>query len=189
MRSTEVRIGNYYIKRGIIRQVTAEDIVNLCRYEEADKESGMKGAELTDKRILNLGFVSGKAPMYRISYADNDCFYKNGVYLINNNGLYELLIEGSSRVLARLKYVHDLQNAYFALCYEELILKETKEILPDIKIAELLMLMREFDAKYGIKIDFSLLSNGSGCIFDSDDCLIEFDCVKDAIQYLEDCCI
>ncbi len=107
MKATELRIGNYYYgcSRKQLEIVTGQTI--------AQRESGelpcMKGVPLTEEWLLKFGFEK-IGTYFKINnefeiLTDNGRYY----YYINLDRLY-------------LNSIHQLQNLYFALTGEELIL-------------------------------------------------------------------
>lgn len=67
----------------------------------------IKPVELTEDLLLKCGFVK----------KDNYCFYYNGIRLIPIRDLY---LRGNFPIRADIKYLHQLQNLYYALTGQEL---------------------------------------------------------------------
>jgi hypothetical protein len=72
----------------------------------------LRGIELSEEWLIKLGFKSGELD-YDI-YKQSDGSYS----LVDDNG------DGTTVYLGNLKYVHQLQNLYFALTSLELSIKE-----------------------------------------------------------------
>jgi hypothetical protein len=107
MKANEIRLGNYYNDNGEIKKISPNDIVELW---EADR-TWINPIPLTEEWLLKFGFVSNP-------YKDR---YETKNFQVECNktrGFTELWIEGAPHI----KHVHQLQNLYFALTNEELIL-------------------------------------------------------------------
>jgi hypothetical protein len=118
--ATELRIGNYYRRmygHGYedIVKATIEDIVEINTKPWSD-HVWHDGIELTEDWIINLGF--GTTKIYQKCYIKSVC-----CILINNDGLYEY-VPSPFMPITTIKYVHQLQNLYFALTNQELIITE-----------------------------------------------------------------
>lgn len=99
IQSTELRIGNLVNQKGsfLTERVTLE---LLCR-----KDVILEAIPLTEEWLLKLGFDNfGKRWMEK--NLPLDIIKANGFYMAN--------------VVNEIKYVHQLQNLYFALTEEEL---------------------------------------------------------------------
>lgn len=130
MKTTELRIGNIVnaYKVGVCRVDGIEsDILISTANDEYIPINDVEGIPLTEQWLLDLGFVKNEYGKMSLSkefeYLEIICvkeeFYPS----------YEQPAEfahESDRVvfLRQIKYVHQLQNLYFALTQEELILKE-----------------------------------------------------------------
>jgi len=124
MKATELRIGNYvkcYVK-GITDRF---DTVQLNIYHLTDickqiKDYKYEPIPLTEEWLLKFGFEldieddgyqKGK---YKVSVSDEGCLFF--IYV----GYYP-------EEIAEFKYIHQLQNLYFALTGEELEIKDEDE--------------------------------------------------------------
>jgi hypothetical protein len=113
MKANELRIGNWYDHNGIPTQVTPNTIEEVWEAERI----WCKAIPLTEEWLLKFGF--DKLP----NCWDNDIFHlsewdnypMNWCVVMNKNNAVLIL---------KLKYVHQLQNLYFALTGEELIITE-----------------------------------------------------------------
>jgi hypothetical protein len=117
MKASELRIGNYYNQNGAIGQVTPNTI------EEAwtSERSWIKPIPLTEEWLLRFGFklvssYNKEKMVFLLQFGlskDNFTFESNYGELIyfRYNGNY-----------ISVKNVHNLQNLYFALTGEELII-------------------------------------------------------------------
>ena len=118
MKSNELRIGNY-----ILHEPTIDDweeiIITLPSLLQIDiSPESYCGIPLTEEWLLRFGFdeiVIEGYPVYQSNRGFAIEYYKDeSVFLILD---FEV----------RIKYVHQLQNLYFALTREELKLKEKQD--------------------------------------------------------------
>jgi hypothetical protein len=107
MEATELRIGNLVSLNGKEFKVTLQSL-----YEGANLD--FKPLKLTEEWLLNFGYSNENRPNHfqKDEYTMNthifwDC---NGMFIDDKNGVY-------------VKYVHQLQNLYFALQQKELTTK------------------------------------------------------------------
>lgn len=110
MEAKELRIGNLVNRDG-------KNIVINSGYEIDNYEGQYKPIPLTEEWLLKFGFE------IKLKLSGHNGFYLNGFYIIKSNYVFELLIEGSSVILSKIKFVHQLQNLYFALTGQELTIK------------------------------------------------------------------
>jgi|688.fasta_scaffold169427_3 hypothetical protein len=117
MNANELRIGNYYDHNGEIKTVTPNTILEVW---EA-KRNWCKAISLTEEWLLKFGFekiIFGFSTFYDLYF--NPRFVLR-FYMIPN----ELDLIQDDRKLSfkasHVLYVHQLQNLYFALTGEELI--------------------------------------------------------------------
>jgi hypothetical protein len=106
IKANELRIGNWFDFNGRpmqVRPITINDIFYGKIYEPLP---------LTEEWLIKFGFE--KTPLHY--------FKKDGIILSVEDFYYECFL-GSNSVI--IKYVHQLQNLYFALTGEELEVKET----------------------------------------------------------------
>jgi hypothetical protein len=104
MKATEVRVGNWATNsNGDIFQIDTGAFFLLHQNKEWD----IKPIILTEEWLLKLGFD------INIPYG---WFYRG--FKLNKNFSYELIGDA-----IKIKYVHQLQNLYFALTGEELTIK------------------------------------------------------------------
>ena len=117
MKASELRIGNYYHGDVLFPNeyeiITAEDIKELSDDPQDDYYQPL---ELTEELLIKLGFTKNKFyPTFG---------YKDYCVLHDENGFTFRNDESSDAncyYLCDIKYVHQLQNLYFALTQEELI--------------------------------------------------------------------
>ena len=115
MKANELRIGNWYDHNGVQKQVTPNTIEEVWVAER----TWCKPIPLTKKWCLNLGFEVFEG---KISYdRDKLSIYFGDTILSGNNG--RTYWNGCSILEESPKYVHQLQNLYFALSGEELTLQ------------------------------------------------------------------
>lgn len=102
MKAAELRIGNYYDDNGVVQTVTANTILEVWEAERA----WCKPIPLTEEWFKKLGGSFRFAKEFI-------CDWQNGFVTIEEYGEGEF-------ALKHIKYVHQLQNLYFALTGEEL---------------------------------------------------------------------
>jgi hypothetical protein len=113
MTSNELRIGNYYDHNGEIKQVTPSVIDEVF----ATKRSWYKPIPLTEEILLKCGFIR-----HHNDYYNTRIYIKNVIDNIEFEwGCFPIEL-GSGLIVTniKLKYLHQLQNLYFALTNEEL---------------------------------------------------------------------
>ncbi len=127
MKANELRIGNFvasgvsYSKTSSIGKVL--EIGNLerefeqiyCECEESFDwffKDNYCGIPLTEEWLLKFGFDK-----------KDKSYIKNSFLFINNNSIYKFLYK-LSIIESEVKYVHQLQNLYFALTGEELTIEK-----------------------------------------------------------------
>jgi len=125
MRAEELRKGNFVntfinttegkmYSRGIIQALH----INTCEVENGEtmQYNMVEPIELYDGWLEKFGFEKY-----------NECFYKIEIKRGHSDGWYlshdNELTKSMSEFFVRLKYVHELQNFWFALTGRELILK------------------------------------------------------------------
>ena len=124
MKATELRIGNYYqyaSDRGItytqVQEIKRNQFGLLSDFDGTNFEI-CKPIVLTDEWLLRFGF--------KYSLKLDDFMFKdqNDVFEIQpyKKGFLNLVIWHDNEILQEIKYVHQLQNLYFALTGEELSL-------------------------------------------------------------------
>ena len=136
MKKTELRIGNFVgIKETALHadgcnhseaifeiEEIKKDVVQFKGYHANEYYKDLKPIPLTEQWLLDFGFKDEigyySKGAFLISLADDaSCFFKDGRVSFKSM----VIIENQP------KYVHQLQNLYFALMQEELILKERIE--------------------------------------------------------------
>lgn len=137
MKANELRIGNFIIylpEPDLIKMISGIKIerdINNREYERiffidenmsdcrGKTPNWIKPISLTKKWLLDFGFEKSKT-----FQGHNSMKHKAGLHLVKSKNHYELLIKiGSSIILSELRYVHQLQNLYFALTEKELTIK------------------------------------------------------------------
>jgi hypothetical protein len=132
MKSTNFRIGNLVNSElfGISK------IINIGSIEQGSKIWGrsLSGCfwdneyspiEITEDWLIDLGFKDLSSVNNKMAYrldvnsVDELCWYKQ-----DNNVRYQTKASGFTRDF-NIKYVHQLQNLYFALTGDELVLSES----------------------------------------------------------------
>jgi len=121
MKAKELRLGNYIIANGSIEKI---NYITPATLGYGEKEfapictSDYKYFEpipLTEEWLLKFGFKNDEFISYRW-YAPNDISL---VYDLDDN----CVCISDSWEFGKIKYVHELQNLYFALTNQELKLK------------------------------------------------------------------
>ena len=132
MKATELRIGNLVgIKETALHadgcnhseaifeiEEIKKDVVQFKGYHANEYYKDLNPISLTEQWLLDFGFKNEigyySKGAFLISLADDaSCFFKDGRVYFNSR----IIIENQS------KYVHQLQNLYFALIGEDLNLK------------------------------------------------------------------
>lgn len=118
MKASELRIGNYFEYKGRIIKFTIADFVEAHHNSEL-LELFLKPILLTEEWMIKVGFERyGHAKDVKISIS-------KGWTLYFDFDLNKLSIDSglNGKFLDEIKYVHQLQNLYFALTGEELTIK------------------------------------------------------------------
>ena len=137
MKAQELRIGNYYLQDclgGDISHITAEDILEL--YDDP-LEDYFKPIQLTEDWLLKFGFdrrteASDKWYVdYRVAYSLFGAIQCGDEFILPWDDIYYIFCIATTNdgmesyeTLTKIKYVHQLQNLYFALTGEELTIKQ-----------------------------------------------------------------
>lgn len=136
MRATELRIGNFTYNKKLenifkdgVKTITGRDIYNLISCELGvtveDKYQHFKPIPLTEEWLIKLGFdspqlapVGTATPRNPVYTCDIINFEIKKMIGVGAKG-FMIIIRGAFS-LPHIKYVHQLQNLYFALTNEEL---------------------------------------------------------------------
>ena len=117
MKANELRIGNYYNQFGNIYQVNGHIISELEKAPQS--QLWCKPIPLKEEWLIKLGFEKSKVSSHfykeklTIQIANELEYHKKGRVYFNSWAILEECI----------KYVHELQNLYFAITNEELTMK------------------------------------------------------------------
>lgn len=118
MRATDLRIGNYvrYLnKLAKVRQIRSNKIllksIGIPQIVYVDY---IEPIELTEEILLNCGFEKKEFDYFILKYGNNECYFS---YKRNN---LELCRNMQTTASSKIKYLHQLQNLYFALTNQEL---------------------------------------------------------------------
>ncbi len=116
IKANELRIGNILnyntSKEEVLPIVVDWEIIQSYSQNEIEFTSYFKPLELTPKWLKKFGFIQ-----------NNNAWSKNGLSLFDYNfsqGELNLILNASSCPAPDVKYVHQLQNLYFALTGKEL---------------------------------------------------------------------
>lgn len=114
MKASELRIGNLIDNNGKVKSVVASDFLDrkwLC----------FEPIIITEDWLVKFGFKKG----HMIEYGDYTPYYKENfeaIYLTNHGFVYSPYRPSGE---IPVKYIHQLQNLYFALTGEELPTQNT----------------------------------------------------------------
>ena len=114
MKASELRIGNYYNQFGNTEQVCHVVIKNLT--EAPNGQLWCKPIPLTEEWLLRMGF--------ELNFGDYLLKTNRGIILIEEDLAEISFNEYQSGFNAPCKYIHQLQNLYYALTNQELEIKE-----------------------------------------------------------------
>lgn len=141
MKANELRIGNFVkvnyggvsiicdVAKVIFNEIFVKGIMDddKCEFvfagdpeKYAGKEKGFEPISLTEEWLLKFGFDKVLPRNDKMYYRLNDYFVieDSRVFLLGDDA-FEIL-----KLRQEIKYVHQLQNLYFALTGEELTIKE-----------------------------------------------------------------
>ena len=117
IQANELRIGNYVYAFGVLLQVLPEHILNLYQIEVVKKVCiDLTPIPLTEDWLIKFGINLGVwfyDDSFLISKKDDDTYQ---IYVQNAPQTQRICF-------AEFKYVHQLQNLYFALTGKELTFK------------------------------------------------------------------
>ena len=135
MKTTDLRLGNFIsINFGNCddgKIITVDGVSDCEIYNEEHGYSPcneFNPIPLTEQWLLDLGFNQNIETQWYIHF-DNMCLtlYEDlPQYIVE---IHDMEMDKSSIFLMSIQYVHQLQNLFFALTQEELILKERSEEL------------------------------------------------------------
>ena len=119
MEAKELRIGNYYIDiDDKLTELSGYELYQMTIKENTEilGETEFRPIPLTEEWLLKFGFVFD-------SYGE----YCKGAYSLDNEytdkGVYNFVIHKETCLDIEIKYLHQLQNLYFALTNEELTIQ------------------------------------------------------------------
>ena len=114
MEAKELRIENYVI--GYDNKVFTWELIDFdTLYNDVDVSEMCKPVPLTEEWLYKFGFSFDKYGEYRKGRYTLDCEY-------TDKGVYNFVIDNTTCIEVDVKYVHQLQNLYFSLTGEELII-------------------------------------------------------------------
>jgi len=131
MKATELRIGNLVLDtKGNINKVDSEALI----YMSKEPLNQVTPIPLTEEWLLKFGFIKGNYNWFRLYFnpeklEDSDCFtYNINSKMLCLESFYDNEKKGSIQLSSSdEKYVHQLQNLYFALTSEELTIKQQEQ--------------------------------------------------------------
>lgn len=109
LKANELRIGNFYDHNGFVNEATPNTIEEVWIAER----SWVKPIPLTEEWLLKFGFEC-------VFTNDDHHYYLESIDLSLDRSYQPF---GIGKYKLKFEYVHQLQNLYFALTGEELILK------------------------------------------------------------------
>jgi hypothetical protein len=115
MKASELRIWNFI--ENTDSQMASYMVVNadVIKQNELKMYASLESIPLTEEWLLKFGFEKTY-----IGYDEKYPFFEKGLIIID---ACDFTIETASGLVIEIKYVHQLQNLYFALTGEELTLK------------------------------------------------------------------
>jgi hypothetical protein len=123
MNMKELRVGNLVLVNGIVEEVetVGESGINYCGFYDGIcstyEAKDIQGIPLTEEWLLNFGFIDD----------DDDFLIDISEQEIIHINLHKkrFLIEGYNGIvkLKEVYFIHQLQNLYFSLMGEEIIIK------------------------------------------------------------------
>jgi hypothetical protein len=122
MKASELRIGNLVYKNGIATEITVGTMLDILRYT-----TPFEPIPLTEEWLLKFGMELtdgfSNSRILKIQKHEYDC---SNITFNPNEGLLRLSNgeQKGTTLIPHIKYVHQLQNLYFALTGEELTIKE-----------------------------------------------------------------
>ena len=128
MKAEELRLGNY-TEYNIIDEGRDEWIFNQVEISDLADPRDLRPIPLTEEWLLNFGFERDD---------EDEAYVGSGLYIEDRNrdrymsqekrdslkDSFGVWFVNSGRLIRDIKYVHQLQNLYFALTGEELTIKE-----------------------------------------------------------------
>lgn len=123
MKATQLRIDNLVLIFGIMTPVTAEIILRLSKINENNKTAiNLTPIPLTEEWLIDLGAKGRISPLWiSLTNLKSELHFE-----CHESGEIVTMLKGdfADLILDRLKYVHELQNLYFALTGTELTIKQ-----------------------------------------------------------------
>lgn len=132
--ATSLRLGNLILEAGEIKKVYQLSIggktYDSINYQHVNRETGLTESgedrfmpiPLTPEWLTANDFVDTEDSYYRRCIQNEDTL--SPTMLVISRGFAEITRSGIGAVAAPCKYVHQLQNLYFALTGQELTIKE-----------------------------------------------------------------
>ena len=137
MKTTDLRIGNLIgIKETALHadgcnhseaifeiEEIKNDVVQFKGYHANEYYKDLKPIPLTEQWLLDFGFNQSIEGQWYVHFNEMCLTLYEDLpqYIVE---IHDMEMDKSSIFLMSIKYVHQLQNLYFALAQEELILKE-----------------------------------------------------------------
>ena len=116
MEAKQLRLGNYYIDiDDKLTELSGYELYQMTIKENTDilGETEFRPIPLTEDWLLKFG-ADNSLYMRYLDFGYFDIYKLNDVWYVEKEGV----------TLCELKYVHQLQNLYFALTREELTIKQ-----------------------------------------------------------------
>lgn len=127
MKAQELRIGNLYHynmidtqdERGKWKEVATVDILDLMHLNEHPDDPNFIPIPIDGEWVEKFGF--DKPALSYIGKTIHITSYGK------NNDMWMVALNKNNGILRTIKYVHELQNLYYAVTGEELTIKENKQ--------------------------------------------------------------
>ena len=120
MRANELKVENYYIDICGSESVWKENSFEHYKTAKVDIKD-LKPIPLTEEWLLKWGFFKEKELTFTKEINENKQF---SIVLYKNTNNWTFPYYHKVNTLTSFKYIHQLQNLYFALTGEELKIKE-----------------------------------------------------------------
>lgn len=134
MKASELRIGNWVFNQYTRKpqQTYPMMIAQIASLEKEGKEVMMQGVKITADWLLSFGFERD----LKYSYILKKQLFDRHHFLIYDQNVFQFRMIAMSQGLEETfylgsrtepRYIHQLQNLYFALTGEELVIKNNQE--------------------------------------------------------------
>lgn len=122
MKANELRIGNSIRRMGVVVHIDGRTLFDLAYSESIRKE--YEPIPLAEEWLIKFGFYFKKCGICGQDQWSGMDFYMNDIITLRGNLKNDSTLILSFLYDCQIKYVHQLQNLYFALIGEELTIKQ-----------------------------------------------------------------